>query len=49
MNRKTRIALHLIAIGLGIIGTTLVITHTGWQVAVGVFLLLWANNIGNKQ
>lgn len=32
----------------GIVGISLVVYYTHWQVGVGLFLLLWSNNIGAR-
>lgn len=41
----------LISFGLiiGLIGTIIIIKTLGWLPMLGIFLLLWSNNIGNKK
>lgn len=36
---------NVIAIGISLMGISLVWIYAGWQVALGAFLMLWANNI----
>ena len=33
------------ALIIGIVGTTLVVIYGSWQIAVGVILILWADNL----
>ena len=33
---------------IGIAGVVLLVWHSNWQVAVGVFLCLWANNLSRQ-
>lgn len=47
MNKKflTKIVQAILAIP----ATYLIIEYSTWQIAVGIFLLLWANNIDYKK
>ncbi len=46
MTHKLKLALiALIALLLGIVGIALVITWSSWQVALGVFLVMYSDNI----
>jgi hypothetical protein len=47
---KQHLTLYVIGWGILIliIGSILIIYHTNWYTFLGIFLLLWANNIGLK-
>ena len=38
----------LIAIGLGAVGTFIIIKYLGWMPLLGIFFLVWGNNINLK-
>ena len=33
------------AVFMGVVGLALIIWQAGWFVAIGIFLMLWANNL----
>lgn len=44
---STRTILHIIIMwSLAIIGTALVWYATSWHVILGIYLMMWSNNIG---
>lgn len=47
MDAKTRLGLLIIVFVLNLIGWYLLIS-TNWKIAVGIFLILWSNNIVQK-
>lgn len=40
---------NIFAVLLLVIGTGLIWHHSSWQNALGVFLVIWANNISNDR
>lgn len=49
LSRKQTMILNAIGIAIGVIGAIIVIKTLGWLPMLGIFLLLWSNNIGNKK
>ena len=37
----------ILAVSMGISGLILIGYYTSWLVALGVFLMVWSNNLGN--
>ena len=48
MKDYKKIILPVIVILIGIIGIYFIIEYSNWQVALGIYLLIWANNISNR-
>jgi len=38
----------ILALILGIIGMVLIIVYGNWQVALGIFIFTWGNNVSNN-
>lgn len=49
MSKSMKVKLAMLATGAGMLigGLTLIGYYSTWQVALGMFLVLWASNIGN--
>jgi hypothetical protein len=47
--KNPRVVKHLIGMGISIIGFWIIISNFGWMLALGIFLLMWANNIGQSK
>lgn len=49
LSRKQNMILIAIGIVIGLIGAIIIIKTLGWLPLLGIFLLLWGNNIGNTK
>lgn len=42
---KSNLAMDVFALAIVILGGYLIVSNIGWGAFIGIFLLLWANNI----
>ena len=48
MNKIDKVTLILSFI-IGVIGTSLVISYSNWELCLGIYLLLWGNNLSQSK
>lgn len=48
MSNRVRMILHIISIVIALLGCGLIVLYGSWQLLLGVFLLTWGNNVGQR-
>ena len=47
-DKKVKLIISLISLALVIVGVSVIVIYSSWQVAAAVIALIWADNISRK-